>query len=110
MSMEIPEATEVTTEKKFDTAEGEKFLEMLGLSDYANEPIPDRPGSWTGLKLRDFLEVCGDHEVNGARVVDMLRALEGKDRDSAEFEFGKTMFGHRIASYIQPIVGGSAES
>jgi len=78
--------------------EAMKYLEMLDLTDFADFAIPDNPGKWEGLKLRDFLEICGDHAIN------MLRGLAATDPNSAEFEMGKTMVQGRIAEYIQPII------
>jgi hypothetical protein len=36
--------------------EGEKYLRLLGLEDLADEPIPGRTE-----RVRDFLNICGDH-------------------------------------------------
>lgn len=36
--------------------EGEKYLRMLGLEHLADQVIPGR-----AEKVRDFLDVCGDH-------------------------------------------------
>lgn len=37
--------------------EGDEYLDMLGFSDLADEPIPSRPD----LKWREFMQICGEH-------------------------------------------------
>ena len=55
--------------------EGERYLNLLGLSDVADHAIPGYPQ----LQMRDFLEICGDH----ARPA--FFHLEGLDPTSDEY-------------------------
>lgn len=55
--------------------EGEKYLQLLGLEDLADQQIPGR----TEL-VRDFLDICGEH----ARP--LLVGLESLSPDDPRFE------------------------
>lgn len=55
--------------------EGEKYLKLLGLEHLADQPIPGR-----NERVRDFLDICGDH----ARP--MLVGFEGLSPDDPRYE------------------------
>jgi hypothetical protein len=74
-------------DRKKPVHEGEKYLELLGIGQFADAPIPD-----TGLKLRDFLEVCvhARHPLEGLALT---------NRDDPEFEQGRQTIVSIIAHY-----------
>lgn len=74
--------------------EGEKYLKLLDLGDLADVDIPGQD-----KKMRDFLDLCGEH----ARP--LLIGLDSLDRDDPRFEATKAALSQYIAQFVQ-----SAES
>lgn len=73
--------------------EGEKYLDMLGLSHLAEVPI--QAGDRT-IQARDFLEICGDH----ARP--MLVGFEHMNQSDPRYETTRNALRGLISKFVEP--------
>ena len=71
--------------------EGERYLQLLGLEHLADEPMPGR-----SERVRDFLDVCGDH----ARP--LLVGLETLGPDDPRFEPTRDALRSYIGRFVTP--------
>jgi len=74
--------------------EGEKYLELLGLQDLADQQIPN-----SDKKVRDFLEICGDHALP------LLVGLESISRDDPRYEPTRQALRGIISQFVTPEEG-----
>ena len=65
--------------ERLQQTEGERYLELLGLGNLADQAIPDHLATRPQQQMRDFLEICGDHALP------VLVGLDSLDRDDPRF-------------------------
>jgi len=69
--------------------EGEKYLKLLGLEDLADQQIPGR-----AERVRDFLDICGDH----ARP--MLVGFESLSPDDPRYERVRDVLRTQVTQFL----------
>lgn len=69
--------------------EGDKYLRLLGLEHLADQPIPGR-----AERVRDFLDVCGDH----ARP--MLVGFESLSPDDPRYEPARDALRTQVTQFL----------
>lgn len=69
--------------------EGEKYLQLLGLEELADQQIPGR-----AEQVRDFLDICGDH----ARP--MLVGFESLSPDDPRYERVRDALRTQVAQFL----------
>jgi hypothetical protein len=74
--------------------EGERYLRMLGLEELVDQQIPGR-----SEKMRDFLDICGDH----ARP--MLIGLEQLDPGDPRYNTARDALRDYIGQFVAPEEG-----
>lgn len=72
--------------------EGERYLRMLGLEEFAEHPIDTPEGE---KPAKDFLEICGEH----ARPI--LVGFESMDQNDPRYEATKNALRGLIGQYIR---------
>ena len=81
-----------------DLHEGEKYLEMLGLSHLADREVT---AAGRVFQARDFLDVCGDH----ARP--MLAGFETLAPDDPRYETTRNALRGFISNFVEAPTPGS---
>ncbi len=70
------------------SADGERYLNMLGLGEYANRQIPGR----TELG-KDFLSICGDQAEQS------LKGFESMSTEHPKYKLARDMLRGKLITY-----------